>query len=91
MEFRVNTTVVVDQVGNALAIKTPVPIQLVYRSGQWKARCEAPPIATPSFDSMEQAIIAGASEVAAEIQAAVDDRPVIAGRITPANIPDGMF
>ena len=91
MEFRVNITVEVDQVGNALAIKTPVPIQLVYQAGQWKAQCKSPLVATLRFDTMEEAIVAGAKEAAAEIQAAVTDRPVIAGKITPENVPKEPF
>jgi len=91
MEFRVNLTVEVDQVANALAIKTPVPIQLVYQAGQWRARGESPPIATLEFDTMEQAIVAGAKEAAMEIQAAVNQRPLIVGRITPENVPEGPF
>lgn len=91
MEFRVNITVEVDQVGNALAIKTPVPIQLVYQGGQWRAQCETPPVATLMFDTMQEAIVAGAKEAAAELQAAVEDRPVVAGKITPDDIPKGMF
>ena len=90
MEFRVNITLEVDQVGNALAIKTPVPMQLVYQGGQWKAQCESPPVATLRFDSLQEAIVAGAKEAAAEIQAAVNERPCVVGRVTPGNIPDEL-
>ena len=91
MEFRVSITVEVDQVGNALAVKTPVPIQLVYQSGQWRAQSESPPVATLKFDTMEEAIVAGAKEAAMEIQAAVNERPLIVGKITPENVPEGSF
>jgi len=87
MEFRVNMTVEVDQVGNALAIKTPIPLQLVFQGGRWRAQCESPPVATEVFDTMEEAVIAGAKEATAEMQAAVEDQPVIAGRITPDDLP----
>ena len=90
MEFRVSITVEVDQVGNALAVKTPVPMQLVYQGGQWKAQCESPPVATLRFDSLEEAIVAGAKEAAAEIQAAVNERPFVVGKVTPGNIPKEM-
>jgi len=91
MEFRVNLTVEVDQVGNALAIKTPVPLQLVCQAGRWRAQSENPPILTCEFATMEQALAAGAQEVAAELQAAVIDRPLIIGRITPKDIPTNVF
>lgn len=91
MEFRVNVTVEVDQVGNALAVKTPVALQLVYQQGRWRAQCESPPVCTLVFDTMEEAVVAGAKEAHAELQAAVEDRPVVAGRILPEQIPVGDF
>ncbi len=91
MEFRVNITVEVDQVGNALAIKTPVPLQLVYAGGRWRAQCESPPVATLMFDTMQEALVAGAKEAADELQAAVRDRPAVAGRIAPRDVPSGRF
>lgn len=91
MEFRVNVTVEVDQVGNALAIKTPVPMQIIYQSGQWWAQCEDPPVATVRFDTLEEALVAGAKEAAAEFQAGVNERPLVVGQITPDNIPKDMF
>jgi len=81
----------VDQVGNALAIKKPVPMQLIYQSGQWRAQCAEPPVATLKFDSMEEAIVAGAKEAAAELQSEVDDRALIVGQITPESIAKDMF
>ena len=36
MDFRVNMTVEVDCLGNALAVQTPLPIQLVYQRGRWR-------------------------------------------------------
>ncbi len=91
MAFRVNLTIEVDQVANALAIQTPVPIQLVCDRNRWQAFCESPPVATEVFDSMEQAVIACSEQVAAEVQMAVEDRPVVLARITPDDIPAGMF
>jgi hypothetical protein len=90
-EFHVNLTVEVTQVGNALAIQTPVPIQLRYQAGRWGAECQAPPITTALFDRMEEAVVAGARAVGAELQMDVCERPVIAGRITPADVPRGRF
>lgn len=88
---RVNITVEVEQKGNGLIIYTPVPIQLVYERKRWRAECETPPLCTEPTDNMEEAIIAGAQQVGAELQAAVIERPLIAGRITPDNIPLAMF
>ena len=89
--FRVNVTVEVDQVANALAIATPIPIQLVRGRKTWHGQCESPPVKTVDYQTFEEALMACAAEVAAEAQAAVIDRPVIAGRITPDDIPDGIF
>ncbi len=70
-EFRVNMTVEVEQVANAMAIKTPVPLQLVYQGGRWRAQCESPAVLTLMFDNMEEALMAGAKEAAKELQEAV--------------------
>lgn len=91
MEFRVNLTIEVDQVGNALAVKTPVPLQLVYQHGRWRAQCGKPPISTEMFDTMQEALVAGAKDVANELQAAVDHRPFIVGKIMPNQVPEGHF
>ncbi|MBI4581555.1 MAG: hypothetical protein HY718_17790 [Planctomycetes bacterium] len=91
MHFRLNATIEVDQVGNGLAVQTPVPIQLAHRRGQWQGLCEAPPVTTPMFDNLEEALIACAEQVAAELQGAVAERPLIAGRITPNDIPKNVF
>ncbi len=88
---RVNITVEVEQKGNGLLIQTPVPLQLVYERNRWHAECEAPPLCTEPADNLEQAIIAGARQAGAELQAAVIERPLIAGRITPDRIPLEMF
>ena len=90
-DFRVNITVEVDQVANALAIRTPVPLQLVRRAGQWQATCEPLRFESPPADTMEDAVLAGARQAALEIQATVEDRPLIVGRITPCDVPQGMF
>lgn len=89
-ETHVNITVEVEQRGNGLAIQTPVQIQLVRQNGKWHAKSESPCFTTESFDTMEQAIVAGAKQAHAELQTAVNDRPVIAGKITPETIR-GMF
>jgi len=91
MDFRVNFTIEVAQVGNGLAIQTPTPIQLVYQRGQWQGRCESPTVSTDMFDSMEEALIACADQAAAETQAAVIERPLLLGRITPQDVPKNMF
>ncbi len=89
--FRVNVTIEVDQVANALAIATPIPVQLVRGRKAWFGQCDSPPVKTADYQTYEQALTACAAEVAAEVQAAVIDRPVIAGRITPDDIPEGIF
>jgi hypothetical protein len=91
MKFRVNVTIEVDQVGNGLALQTPVPIQVEYDQHKWHARCAAPDVKMEPADSLEEAIIACGQQVAAEVQMAVIERPLIAGRITPDQIPADMF
>lgn len=91
MDFRVNITIEVDQVGNGLAIQTPIPVQLICRRGQWRGRCETPPLETDVHDRMEDALAACAQQVAAEVQMAVIERPLILGRITPDDVPKNMF
>ena len=90
-EFRVNLTVEVDRVANALAIQTPVPMQVACERGRWSAACADPAISTPACETFEQALSAGAIRIAAELQASVFDRPLILGRITPENVPPGRF
>lgn len=90
-EFRLNLTVEVDQTANALAIQTPVPLQLHYRAGRWAAEADKPSISTPMFDKLDEAVVAGARAAMLELQSLVTDRPVVAGRITPADVPAGWF
>lgn len=91
MNFRVNITIEVDQVGNGLSIQTPIPVQLICERGQWRGQCDNPPVSTEVHDGMEDALVACAQQVAAEVQMAVIDRPVILARITPDDIPKNMF
>jgi hypothetical protein len=84
--FRLNLTVEVDQTGNALRIHTPVPVQLVRQNNRWRFECEKPPVITEEFDTIEQALVAGAATVGDELQAAVIERPLVAGRITPESV-----
>ncbi len=69
MEFRLQVTVEVDQVDSGLAAKTPVSLRLIYQSGQWCAQSSAPLVSTAMYETMEEAIVAGAKEAAAELRA----------------------
>jgi len=80
MEFSINITVEIDQSANALDVRTPVTLQLIHKDGQWRAKCDHPPLETISFGTMEGALTAGAKEAALELQ---DNQPHIAGKITP--------
>ncbi|NLX13220.1 MAG: hypothetical protein GXY44_06130 [Phycisphaerales bacterium] len=86
MDCRVNLCVEVEQVGNGLAISKPVPVQIVYRGKLWQAECMDPPIETDAFEHMEQAVVAGARAVHAELQAQVIETPMIVGKITPERV-----
>lgn len=88
---RVAVTVEVDQKGNGLLIRKPVPLHLVCEDGRWHAECEEPNLCTDPCDSMEQAVLIGAHEVTGELQAAVVERPMVAGKISPESVPQGMF
>jgi len=83
---RVNLTIEVEQRGNGLAILTPVPVTLVHEDEAWRAVCEAPPVESDAFGSFDEALLAGARQVNDELQAAVIERPLIAGRITPETV-----
>ncbi|MBP7936199.1 MAG: hypothetical protein KA354_16275 [Phycisphaerae bacterium] len=83
---RVNLTIEVEQRGNGLAILTPVPITLIHEGKTWRASCEAPPVESDAFATFDEAVLAGARQVNNELQAAVIERPLIAGRITPDTV-----
>ncbi len=88
--IRVNMTVEVDQKGNGLCIRTPVPVQLVHERNEWYLECDAPRLTTDGYQSMEEALIAGTRLIGEELQSAVVERPLIVGRITPEGVA-GMF
>ncbi len=83
---RVNMTVEVDQTGNGLCIRTPVAVQLVYEDKQWYVECDAPRLTTDPCDTMEEALVSGTRMLGDELQAAVVERPLIVGRITPEGV-----
>ncbi|GMU21954.1 MAG: hypothetical protein AMXMBFR13_20420 [Phycisphaerae bacterium] len=89
--FTVKLGVEVPVVGNGLAVETPVALELRRGPAGWAAQCMAPPVATEAYGRLEEALVAGAQAAAGELQAAVEDRPVVLGRITPEDIPAGMF
>jgi hypothetical protein len=83
---RVSLIIEVEQRGNGLAILTPVPITLIHEHREWRAVCEAPPVESDACGTLDEAILAGARQVNDELQAAVIERPLIAGRITPETV-----
>jgi hypothetical protein len=87
---RVNITIEVDQEGNGLRIAKPVPVQLVFEHKKWRLTCHNPALETDGFDTMEQALVAGARLIGDEIQATVVERPAVIGKITPQGV-SGMF
>jgi hypothetical protein len=84
--FKLNLTIEVEQVGNGLAMQTPVAMQVIHQQSRWQAVCDSPAIMSPSMKTLEEAIVAGSKEIAREMQAAVVERPLIAGRITASDI-----
>ncbi len=89
--FRVNLTVEVDRVANALAVQMPVSMQIAYESGTWSASCADPAVCTDACRTFDEALAEGAGRVADEMQASVFDRPVVLTRITPEDLPAGWF
>jgi hypothetical protein len=87
---RVNITIEVDQKGNGLLIEKPMPVQLIHEREKWRLRCHDPALETEGFDTMEQALIAGARLIGDEMQAAVVERPAVLGKITPQGV-SSMF
>ena len=83
MEFRVNMTIEIERVGNALAIQTPVNLQLLYTNGDWYALCENPSFKTLPYDTMEEALIAAGKRITAPPPAESVEQPHIIGKITP--------
>ena len=86
MEFRIQYTIEVDQRANALAIATPIPIQLCYDRGKWVGQCENPPVITAPARTMQDALTDCAKQVTQQVQSSVIDRPVVAARITPDGV-----
>ncbi|HOW71398.1 MAG TPA: hypothetical protein PKY77_12415 [Phycisphaerae bacterium] len=68
MEFRINLPVEVNQVEDTIVVRKPVPLQLVYQSGRWRAQSETPPVLTDFVESMEEAIVAGVREALVELR-----------------------
>jgi len=87
---RVNITIEVDQKANGLLIEKPMPVQLIHEQKKWRLTCSDPALETEGFDTMEQALIAGARLIGNEMQAAVVERPVVLGKITPQGV-SSMF
>jgi len=63
MEFRIKITVELDKPSGSLAVKTSVPMMLVYQHGRWQAQSVDPPVMTEFHGTMEEAMIAGAKEL----------------------------
>jgi hypothetical protein len=91
MDFRVSLTIEVEQKANALAIRKPVPVQLLCHCGQWLFECDSPAVTMPACQTMEEALVMGARQVAVEVQSEAVERPFVVGKITPDRIPLGMF
>ena len=86
-EFKLNVTVEVDQVGNGLAIQTPVQLEIGFGTGRWRARAHSPAFETDEIETLDKAIVTGARQAKAELQAAVIERPRVLARIAPDDIP----
>ena len=86
-EFKLNVTVEVDQVGNGLAIQTPVQLEIGFGTGRWRARASTPAFETDAIESLDKAIVLGARQARTELQAAVIERPRVIARITPQDVP----
>lgn len=71
MEFRFNMTVEVDEADRGMATRKPVPMQLIYQAGRWRAQSENPPVSTCFVETLEEAMVTGAKEVTAELRAQV--------------------
>lgn len=89
-EFKLNLTVEVDQVGNGRAIQTPVDLQICYNRGRWSAGADCPAFETDPVETLEKAIVTGARQAQAELQANVIDRPCVVARIRPEDVPQEL-
>ena len=85
MEFRINMTIEIDRAANALAVRTPYDLQLLYSEGQWQAHCDNPPFKTLSYDTLEEALVAAGKRAETLLNTEPLDQPQIIAKITPDN------
>ncbi len=63
MNFRVNLTIEMDKPSGSMAVKTSVPMMLIYQHGRWQAQSVEPPVMTEVYSTLEEALVAGAKEL----------------------------
>ena len=71
MLFHMTVPMTVEKPGEMLSTSIDASVDVCYQAGKWKAQCRQPPVATCLCDSLEQALVMVAKEVAAEIDAPV--------------------
>jgi hypothetical protein len=71
MEFRFDLTVQVKHRDEDISVAEPVPVTVLYQSGRWRAQSQSPPVVTEYVDSMEEALVTAAKEIASEMHARV--------------------
>lgn len=81
--LRISITVEVEQKGNGLLVQRPVSIQMVHEDDAWWAECKDPGFETGRHKQFDQALLEGARLAQQELQLQVEERPLIAARITP--------
>lgn len=66
MTFHVVHRILVERPDGDLKSAREVELLLTYERGQWRAKCQQPPVATLRCDSMEEALVTAAKEIVAE-------------------------
>lgn len=64
MLFRVQFPIQVECQADDLDDTLPVSAEVVYRGGKWQGHCHQPPLVTELSDTLEQALVAIAKEIA---------------------------
>lgn len=73
MQFRMILPLTVERPGELLSTSVEASVELCYQAGKWKALCRQPPVATCLCDTLEQALVTVAKEIAAEIEVPQSD------------------
>ena len=76
MLFRIQIPISVECQSDELDNSLPVSAEVVYRGGKWQGHCQQPPLVTELSDTLEQALVAIAKEIARDARLPQPHLPV---------------